>query len=71
MNIHDLAKLKNMYPKGTKIVLDYMDDIQSPPIGTIGTIVGIDDIGSLMVVWENGSNLNIIPFVDKFHKYNE
>lgn len=31
-----------------------MDDIQAPPIGTEGTVKGVDDIGSVMVA----SNLN-------------
>ena len=36
-----------------------MDDPQAPPIGTKGTVIGVDDIGSIMVRWDNGSSLNI------------
>lgn len=36
-----------------------MDDIQAPPIGTKGTVIGVDDIGSIMVRWDNGSGLNL------------
>ena len=55
-----LEKLKESYPNGTRVELDRMDDIQSPPIGTKGTVYGIDDTGSLLVHWDNGSGLNVI-----------
>jgi len=38
-----LEKLKESYPNGTRVELVRMDDIQSPPIGTKGTVYGIDD----------------------------
>ena len=31
-----------------------MDDPQAPPVGTKGTVRGVDDIGSIMVAWDNG-----------------
>ena len=36
-----------------------MDDIQAPPVGTEGTVFGVDDIGSIMVRWDNGSTLSV------------
>ncbi len=36
-----------------------MEDIQAPPIGTKGTVKGVDDIGSIMVSWDNGSSLSV------------
>ena len=36
-----------------------MDDIQAPPAGTKGTVRGVDDIGSIMVSWDNGSSLSV------------
>lgn len=63
MNKESLLK---KYPIGTEIKLINMDDIQSPPKNTIGIIVGIDDLGQLLVKWENGSSLNIIPNIDIF-----
>ena len=36
-----------------------MDDIQAPKIGTKGTVVGVDDIGSIMVRWDSGSSLSV------------
>ena len=36
-----------------------MDDPQAPPVGTKGTVRGVDDIGSIMVAWDNGCGLNV------------
>ena len=43
-----------------------MEDTQAPPIGTKGTVIGIDDIGSLMVRWDNGSGLNVLYGIDYY-----
>jgi hypothetical protein len=37
-----------------------MDDVQAPPVGTRGTVLGVDDIGSVMVHWDNGSSLHVV-----------
>jgi hypothetical protein len=55
-----LEQLKKTYPNGTRVELVQMDDIQAPPAGTRGTVYGIDDTGSLLVHWDNGSDLNVI-----------
>ena len=60
--------LKKLYPIGTKVVLDYMDDIQAPPEGTKGEVMFVDDIGQIHVQWENGSGLAINTDVDSFHR---
>ena len=67
----EIERLKKEYPIGTRIVLVKMDDIQAPPKGTKGTVLGIDDIGSILVRWDNGSSLNIIPKIDTFQKVDE
>lgn len=60
-----LKKLKEKYSEGTRVRLIQMQDEQAPPIGTLGTVYGIDDIGSILVNWDNGSTLNVIYRVDK------
>ena len=60
-----VEKLKKEYPKGTRVQLVAMDDFQAPPIGTKGTVIGVDDSGSIMVAWDNGSSLNVVYDVDK------
>lgn len=62
----DLERLRRTYPQGTKVRLVSMDDAQAPPVGTKGEILGIDDVGNILVSWENGSSLNLIPDVDEF-----
>ena len=55
-----LQALRERFPKGTRVELVQMDDHQAPPIGTKGTVIGVDAIGSIMVSWDNGSGLNVV-----------
>lgn len=59
-----LSRLRNEYPKGARVELLRMKDEQAPPIGTRGTVIGVDDIGSIMVNWDNGSGLHVLYEVD-------
>ena len=54
-----LQALRERFPRGTRVERVQMDDPQAPPIGTKGTVIGVDDIGSIMVSWDNGSGLNV------------
>lgn len=54
-----LQALRGRFPKGTRVELVKMDDPQAPPIGTKGTVLGVDDIGSIMVAWDNGCGLSV------------
>ena len=60
-----VARQRCLYPAGTRVELVQMDDAQAPPVGTRGTVIGVDDTGSIMVDWDNGSGLNIIYGVDR------
>ena len=55
-----LQALRERFPRGTRVELVKMDDPQAPPIGTKGTVLGVDDIGSLMVAWDSGGSLNVV-----------
>lgn len=60
---------KEHYPRGTRVQLDSMGDAPCPvESGTKGTVVAVDDIGSLHVEFDNGRSLGICPEVDSFHK---
>ncbi len=61
---HELEALRLRYPAGTRVELLQMDDVHAPPIGTKGTVTGVDDTGSLMVNWDNGCGLNVIYGID-------
>mgnify|MGYP001251082165 CR=1 FL=1 len=52
-----VESLRKRYPVGTRVELVRMDDVQAPPVGTRGTVTGVDDIGSIMVAWDNDSGL--------------
>lgn len=51
--------IRRDYPAGTRVELVRMDDPQAPPVGTKGTVLGVDDIGSIMVAWDNGCGLSV------------
>ena len=55
-----VEQVRKEYPVGTRVELVHMDDFQAPPIGTKGTVRGVDDTASIMVRWDNGSGLNIV-----------
>lgn len=60
----NVKMIKAKYLSGMRVRLVKMDDIQAPPIGIEGTVRGVDDIGSILVAWDNGSKLNVIPDED-------
>jgi hypothetical protein len=63
-----IEQMRKMYPEGCRVVLEVMDDVQAPPIGTKGTVFGVDDTGSIMVRWDNGIRLNVVYGVDRCRK---
>lgn len=63
-----IEKLKERYPVGCRVELLRMEDVQAPPIGTRGTVTSVDDTGSLLVNWDNGSHLNVIYGEDAVYK---
>ena len=60
--------IRSQYPAGTRVELVQMDDAQAPPVGMLGTVWGVDDTGSIMVHWDNGSGLNVVYGVDVCRK---
>lgn len=66
MKEYQVKRLKEKYKKGVRVKLINMDDFQSVPQGTKGTIDFVDDIGTIFVNWDNGSSLGLIYGVDNF-----
>ena len=61
--------MKLRYPEGTRIVLDRMGDDPRPiPPGTKGTVIHVDDIGTVHCSFDNGRQLGLVPGEDSFHK---
>ncbi len=54
-----IEALRNQYPVGCRVELLRMDDPQAPSIGTKGTVIGVDDLASIMVSWDDGSGLSV------------
>lgn len=63
-----IQKLKETFPVGTRVKLIQMEDEHAPPVGTLGTVYGVDAIGSILVKWDNGSMLNVIFKEDLIEK---
>lgn len=63
-----VERVRRQYPSGTRVELVRMDDIQAPPVGTLGTVLGVDDTGSLLMKWDNGSGLNVVYGEDLVQK---
>ncbi len=67
-NKETVEELRLRYPIGSRVELVKMDDPQAPPIGTCGTVRGVDDTGSILVNWDNGGGLNVLFGVDVVRK---
>ena len=63
-----VERIRREYPAGTRVELLRMDDLQAPPIGTHGTVTGVDDTASIMVRWDNGSGLHVVYGEDKVRR---
>lgn len=60
-------EIKACYPAGSAVKLIEMGTDPRPvEPGTIGTVVAVDDIGTIHVNWENGRCLGLIPGEDRF-----
>ena len=44
----------------------HMDDPQPIRAGEMGTVVGVDGADQIMVKWDNGRSLSVIPGEDKY-----
>lgn len=65
---NEVESYRSRYPAGTRVCCDNMPDDPRPvPPGTTGTFVGVDDMCSIMVRWDNGQGLSLVPGVDSFH----
>ena len=60
-----IEMVRRQYPAGARVRLVQMNDPQAPPVGTEGTVTGVDDTGSILVDWDNGSGLNVVYGEDR------
>ncbi len=66
-----VEQLRANFPAGTRVVLERMEDPQAPPIGTKGTVIHVDDIGTIHVKWDTGSSLGVAYGEDLCRKVKE
>ena len=64
--------VKERYPAGTRIELDFMGDDPHPIApGSKGTVRTVDDIGTVHCTFDNGRRMGLIPGADSFHIIND
>ena len=67
MHPERIEMVKKQYPVGTRIQLDSLcNDERGMPSGLCGTVVGVDDQPALLMKWDNGRSLSLMPFDDNF-----
>ncbi len=66
-----IERLRLEFPAGTRVELVRMDDAQAPPVGMKGTVLGVDDTGSLLMRWDNGCGLNVVYGEDVVRKISD
>ena len=60
-----VKRLRDEFPRGCRVELLRMDDPQAAPVGTCGTVIEVDDAGTIHVNWDTGSSLGIAYGADK------
>lgn len=63
-----VEKTREQYPVGSRIELLSMgnDDPKPIPNGTRGIIKSVDDMANIIVIWDSGRQLGVIPGIDQF-----
>lgn len=55
-----IKRVKAKFPEGTRVKLVRMQDPHAPAPGSLGTVQGVDDIGTIHVKWDCGSSLGVV-----------
>ena len=62
-----VEQIKENFPVGTVVKINSMQDPYRPiPRGTLGEVTGVDDVGSILMKWQNGQGLSLLPYEDDF-----
>ena len=74
-SIDEINNIKKKITEGTRIELIKMYDLNALPCGSKGIVKGIDDVGNIIMNWDNGSTIPLVIGTDNFkiisNKYNE
>lgn len=54
--------LREKFPRGARVELTHMDDPFNTRLceGALGTVINVDDIGTIHVAWDCGSSLGVV-----------
>lgn len=67
-----IKRIKERYPNGSRVELISMNDPYAKlRAGDKGTVIGVDDIGTIHVNWDNGSMLGVAYGEDSCRKIKE
>lgn len=56
-----IASLRSQYPAGCRVRLIEMNDpYRHMQVGLEGTVICVDDAGTIHVNWDNGSSLGVV-----------
>ena len=65
MTPDELTDLRRRYPTGSRVKLIRMNDPYGDlEAGSMGTVMHVDDIGTIHVAWDCGSTLGVVYGVD-------
>lgn len=68
-NSHQVEAIKTRYPPGSRVLVASVEDPYTTiPSGTQGTVIAVDDIGTVHCSFDNGQSLGLIAGVDVFSK---
>lgn len=64
-----VERIRATYPAGSRVELIRIDDPYTHlRKGDQGTVIGVDDAGQIMMRWDRGSSLSLIPEADEFRR---
>lgn len=64
-----IERLRERYPRGTRVELLSMNDPYTKLLpGDQGTVTDIDDTGTVFVDWDRGSCLGLVYGIDHYRK---
>lgn len=65
-------RYQEAYPPGTRVLLVEMGSDPRPvPPNTRGTVLAVDDIGTLHCAFDDGRSLGLVPGEDRFRRLTE
>ena len=61
-----LAWMREHYRPGMRVKLIHMNDPYRPDLkeGAMGTVIAVDDVGTIHVAWDGGSSLGVVYGAD-------